>query len=388
MESRPEGESSASDAYAMSRMSPMEREAFRAMQKRRYTPHRVKVRKTGLDFALAWSVIGIFTVMGVAAIYLASAVLMPLTLAIVVGLILGLAADKLGNLGIPPMMTAFILSSLFAGLLLFVGSALAAPLSDLASRGPAMIEQAVDQLMPRLERISWLKRPIEAMTSGPVTPEAMLENSGAVLSTVAVGITPALVQTLIFFGGLMLFLGSRLSLRKALIIGFKDRARRLAAIRTLNSIERALGFYFATAIVLYAASAVVAAAAAMVGGLGNALLWGLFAFLASFVPFLGITLITLSMAVAGLLVQDSILIGLLPAIVYFTVHGIIENLVTPAVMGRRLEINSFMVFVAIVFWTWMWGAIGAMLAVPLSLIVITIANELLPQTKLQPKLPG
>lgn len=388
MESRPEAESSASDERAMSRMSPMEKAAYRTMQQRRYTPHRVKVRKSGLDFALAWSVIGIFTIMGVAAIYLASAVLMPLTLAIVVGLILGLAADKLGNLGIPPMMTAFILSSLFAGLLLFVGSALAAPLSDLASRGPAMIEQAVDQLMPRLERISWLKRPLEAMTSGPVSPEAMLENSGAVLSTVAVGITPALVQTLIFFGGLMLFLGSRLSLRKALIIGFKDRARRLAAIRTLNSIERALGFYFATAIVLYAASAVVAAGVAMVGGLGNALLWGLFAFLASFVPFLGITLITLSMAVAGLLVQDSILIGLLPAIVYFSVHGIIENLVTPAVMGRRLEINSFMVFVAIVFWTWMWGAIGAMLAVPLSLVVITIANELLPQTKLQPKLPG
>jgi len=70
------------------------------------------------------------------------------------------------------------------------------------------------------------------------------------------------------------------------------------------------------------------------------------------------------------------------------VHAVMENLVTPAVMGRRLEINPFIVFVAIVFWTWMWGAVGAVLAVPLSLIAMTIAGELLPRGRIQPKLPG
>jgi predicted PurR-regulated permease PerM len=56
-------------------------------------------------------------------------------------------------------------------------------------------------------------------------------------------------------------------------------------------------------------------------------------------------------------------------------------------MGRRLEINPFVVFLAIIFWTWMWGAVGAMLALPLSLMVMTIIDELLIEERPQPQLP-
>ena len=58
------------------------------------------------------------------------------------------------------------------------------------------------------------------------------------------------------------------------------------------------------------------------------------------------------------------------------VHLTCENAVVPAVLGRRFEINPFLVFVAIIFWTWMWGAIGAVLAVPLLLIARTVRAEL------------
>ena len=166
------------------------------------------------------------------------------------------------------------------------------------------------------------------------------------------------------------------------------RARRLSAIRILNSIEQALGYYFATATLLYAVAGVMMTLIAWIGGLPMPALWGLFAFLSSFVPYLGIALMTLSLAVAGFLAHDGLFWALAPALAFFILHAIMENLVTPAVMGRRLEINPFMVFVAIVFWTWMWGAIGAVLAVPLSLIAMTIASEILPQTRVQPKLPG
>ncbi len=53
-------------------------------------------------------------------------------------------------------------------------------------------------------------------------------------------------------------------------------------------------------------------------------------------------------------------------------------------MGKRLEMNAFMLFIAIVFWTWLWGAVGAMLAVPLTLICMTLYSGLMPQTKIQP----
>ena len=77
----------------------------------------------------------------------------------------------------------------------------------------------------------------------------------------------------------------------------------------------------------------------------------------------------------------------MPAAAFFTVHLLMENIIFPAVMGRRLEINPFIVFLAILFWTWMWGAVGAMLALPLSLIVMTVIEELLIEERPQPQLP-
>ncbi len=64
-----------------------------------------------------------------------------------------------------------------------------------------------------------------------------------------------------------------------------------------------------------------------------------------------------------------------------------ENLVMPQILGSRLEVNPFIIFTAIIFWTWMWGAVGAMLAMPLCLIAMTIFEELRPKAP-ERQLPG
>jgi predicted PurR-regulated permease PerM len=350
---------------------------------KRSDQRRVRFQKTGLDYAVSWSVIGLFVIFALISLHLASFVLIPLTMAIVVGLILGLAADRLGKLGIPPTLTAVILSSVFIGVLGLLVMTVAGPINMLIENGPKMVERAVDYL----HGVSWLRRPIDALSAGPVSPEAMLQNSGTILSTLATGVTPAVLQIFIFMGALVLFLSSRLAMRRALIRGFANRDRRLKAIRMFNAVEAALGHYFATALVVYALFGVVAGMIAWIGGLASPLLWAVAAFLLSFIPFLGIASVTLAMAIGGVLVHESLLIGLLPAIIFFVVDGLLENLLIPAAMGRRLELNAFMLFIAIVFWTWLWGAVGAMLAVPLTLIGMTLYGGLAPQAKLQPNLP-
>lgn len=345
---------------------------------------KVRFQKTGLDYVVSWSVVGLFAIFALISLHLASFVLIPLTMAIVVGLILGLAADRLGSLGVPPTLTAIILSSLFVVILLFLVSIVWTPISMLIETGPDMLNRAVEYL----QQISWLERPMAILSRGPDSMETMIANSGTILSTVATGVTPALVQVFIFVAGLLLFLSSRLPLRRALIRAFTRRDRRLKAIRMLNEVEEALGYYFATAVVVYGMFGVVAGVVAWVGGLGNPALWGVAAFLLSFIPFLGIAMVTGAMAVSGLLVHEGLFFGLLPAFAFFVLDGLFENLLIPAVMGKRLEMNAFMLFIAIVFWTWLWGAVGAMLAVPLTLICMTLYSGLMPQTKIQPKLPG
>ena len=345
---------------------------------------KVRFQKTGLDYAVSWSVIGLFGIFSLVALHLASFVLIPLTMAIVVGLILGLAADRLGRLGSPPMVTAIILSSLFMVILGFLVSIVWSPISMLIETGPDMVNRAIEYL----QQVSWLEEPMRVLSRGPDSTEAVLENSGAILSTVATGVTPTLIQIFIFIASLLLFLSSRVGLRRALIRTFSRRDRRLKAIRMLNEVEESLGYYFATAVIVYGLFGVVAGLVAWVGGLGNPALWGVAAFLLSFIPFLGIAMVTAAMAVSGLLVHDTMLMGLLPALIFFTLNGLMENLLIPAVMGKRLEMNAFMLFIAIVFWTWLWGAVGAMLAVPLTLICMTVYGGLMPPAKRQPNLPG
>ncbi|MEZ2128981.1 MULTISPECIES: AI-2E family transporter [unclassified Sinorhizobium] len=345
------------------------------------------VEKDSLDVTMAWAVIGIFVILGLAGVYMMSLILIPLTLAVVVGMILGLAAEKLSKLGVPRITNAVLLSSLVALVIFLMANALAQPLTTLANEGPAFVERTINRLMPFLERIEWLHITPATFERGPMSIETLIENTGNVLHLVTTNLTPALVQGLIFFAALLLFLAGRVNLRKTIIMAFRTRAQRLAAIRVINGVEQVLGFYFATASLLYAALGAMMTIIAYAGGLGVPALWGVFAFLSSFVPFLGITIMTLSVAIAGILTHDGIILGLVPAAAFFAVHLVMENLIFPAVMGRRLEINPFIIFLAIIFWTWMWGAVGAMLALPLSLIAMTIIDELFIEEKVQPQLP-
>jgi predicted PurR-regulated permease PerM len=54
------------------------------------------------------------------------------------------------------------------------------------------------------------------------------------------------------------------------------------------------------------------------------------------------------------------------------------HFVTPTIVGRRLTLNPLLVFLALAFWTWMWGPIGAFLSVPLSIVALVVVNHLFP----------
>ena len=341
-----------------------------------------------LDVAASWATIGIFLMLALFAVYTMSLILIPVTLAVVVGMILGLAAEKLSKLGVPRVLNAVLLSSGVALVIFLIINALAGPVTKLAQQAPDFFQRTSDRLMPYLDRFKWLHISSETFQGSPISISTVLENSGNVLHVVSTSLTPAIVQILIFFAALLLFLAGRVSLRKTIIMTFSTRASRLAAIRIINAVERVLGFYFATASLIYVGIGVAMTVIAYVGGMSLPILWGVFAFVSSFIPFLGVTTMTLSLAIAGIVTHSDIIFGLAPAIAFFGVHMAVENLVFPAIMGRQLELNPFIVFLAIIFWTWMWGAVGAMLALPLSLIVMTVIDELFIEEKAQPQLPG
>jgi predicted PurR-regulated permease PerM len=99
-------------------------------------------------------------------------------------------------------------------------------------------------------------------------------------------------------------------------------------------------------------------------GLSNPILWGVLAFILNYIlilgPLSGVTLLFL----AGVLTFDTIWQALLPAASYLAIH-VTEGAVTPTLLARRFELNPVLVIVSLVFWYWIWGIPGALLAVPL-----------------------
>jgi predicted PurR-regulated permease PerM len=109
-------------------------------------------------------------------------------------------------------------------------------------------------------------------------------------------------------------------------------------------------------------------------GVDFALLWGLLAFLLNYVPTLGMFIATIPPVVVAL-IQFGPASALLVLVGYLIINFTLGNLVEPRVMGRALGLSPLVVFMSMVFWSWLWGPVGALLAVPLTMVIkIMLAN--------------
>jgi predicted PurR-regulated permease PerM len=156
---------------------------------------------------------------------------------------------------------------------------------------------------------------------------------------------------------------------------FEDKK---AAVEISRQIEHDISTYLLAITVVNAVFGLAVATAMFFLGMPNPLLWGVMAGLLHFIPFLGavigISVVTLVAAVT----LDGIGAILLVPTAYFSLNIIEEYIVLPLVMGRRLMLNPVVVLIWLIFWTWLWGIPGALMAVPLLAIVKIICDHVEP----------
>ena len=110
-------------------------------------------------------------------------------------------------------------------------------------------------------------------------------------------------------------------------------------------------------------------------GVPNAAMWGIFVAVLNFVPYFGPVAGVIVLAAVGLLAFDTLWQGLLPPAWYLVLHLLEANLVTPMLLGRRFTLNPVVIFVSLIFWTWLWGIPGALLSVPILVSVKVICDR-------------
>ena len=155
-------------------------------------------------------------------------------------------------------------------------------------------------------------------------------------------------------------------------------AEKRQAVEITLDIERNISAYLITVTLINFIVGVCTLAVMWACGVANPLLWGLIAFVVNFVPILGPMVALVMFLMASVLSLGVTWWALLPVGLYFVVHIIEGELVTPMLMARRFTINPVAVILALLFWYWMWGVPGAILAVPMLAITKIVCDDLRP----------
>ena len=200
----------------------------------------------------------------------------------------------------------------------------------------------------------------------------------SVVLPVVAFVTPAAGELLLFFGTLMFFLVGQIELRAQLVSFFATRDAKLRFLKIVTDIERNLASYLAIVTVINASLGVVVALGAFALGFPNPAIFGVLAALLNYVPYVGPAVMVVILFVVGLVSFPSLGQAFIAPLAFVLLTTMEGHFITPTVVGRRVTLNPLLIFLALAFWTWMWGPIGAFLAAPLSIIGLVVVNHLVP----------
>lgn len=331
-----------------------------AAERRRREPRRPPVRTLLLA--------GIFILGALYTLYFARSVLVPIAVAVVLNFVFSPAIRAMSRLRIPPPLGATLVLVLVLGGVGLTTYRLAAPASAWVARGPQSLkrlESRLRKIKKPVEQVSRTADQVQQLTSTDDSKTPKVQVQGPTLKDILLGSTQALITQSVVIFTLLYFLlaGGDLFLKKLVKILPRVRDKRLAE-QIAHETERSVSSYMLTITVINLCLGIATGLAMFLIGLPNPVLWGVVGGLLNFIPYLGGFIAVAVLGLAGMLTFDQLWHALLPAFAYFVLTNV-ESFVTPVILGRRFTMNPVVVFISVVFWGWLWGIAGALLAVPL-----------------------
>lgn len=303
-------------------------------------------------------------------LYFAQAFLLPVVLAVLLKFLLTPLVEGLKRLRVPEWAGAGLVVLALLGCLAGSLYLLLDPALDWLDRAPASLERVADKLeglRGPVEQVNRATEEVERLTtrSGePGTRTVQVESQS--LSGTLLGHAQAIVAGIAVMLALLYFLlaSGDLFLRKLIRVlpTFDDKKRAVDIARALQS---DVSVYLSTITLINIGLGVAVGAAMHLLGMPNPMLWGMMATVLNFIPYLGAVVGIAVMAIVALLTFDTPAQVVLPPLAYFVVTSAEGYFVTPAILGRRLTLNPVMILLGLIFWGWLWGIAGAVLAVPM-----------------------
>jgi predicted PurR-regulated permease PerM len=329
------------------------------------------------DRVVRYSLMGILTLLVMATLWVAQVITIPIVAGIIFGLVLGPTVDWLAEHGIPRVIAAALIGGLASMAVLSIAALIVTPVALMSDQLPAIVAALRAKLQIFLDIISRFEG---TLTNG-VTPAANEGVTAIPFMNIALSSSAVLSGFLIFVFTVFSWLATRRQLKARILRLCLGHNVRLSAAACFEDIEDRLATYFGVVTLINLVMGCICGAIAWWAGLSYPLFWAALGFVLNYLAFTGPLLVSVFLFGAGLLTSATGFGALLPAAIYYGIHLIEGNAVTPVAVGRGLDIPAFFVFASFVFWLWLWGPVGAILSTPI-LIVIAVARHALARYRL------
>ncbi len=318
-------------------------------------------------------VVGLFAMALVASLYFASAILMPILFGMVLAVMLAPAVERLSRLRIPEPISAAIVMFAMLGLLVLAVELLVLPARDILSELPEQVQALLAHLLDWIRSFrlgNWLS----PRKSAELTDQATAK--GIVLTGDFLKAAPTFVLSAISAGLLAFFLLSSGDLFLTKLVRVLPTIRdKVRAVRVVRTVQHEVAIYFASVAMINAVLGVGVTLLTWAFGLPMPWFWGALVAMLNFVPYFGATVSAVLLLLAGMAFTDSFGQALSLVISFVGITFIEGQLINPVLVGKRLELNHTIVFVSLLFWGWLWGVGGMLLAVPLLIIIKKFADH-------------
>lgn len=307
-----------------------------------------------------------------------SVVFLPIAAALVLTVILSPLADSLARLGLPNTLASAIALLILLGGVLLALALILQPALTLVEQFPTLVDtvgRRFTELRVQFDWLAQLNERIAAIGGDEGTREVVLAEP-SLLTTIAFATPTVIVEFILTLLMTFFMVEARVRLRQKLLFGRASFGTSIKAARALREVQDRVASYILTVAMINAGVGVVAALGAWALGLPAPIMWGGLAMIMNFVPYIGPMLMVALTALFGIGTAETVIWGLAPAAAYLALHTIEANVITPAILGKRFTMNPVLILIALSYFTWIWGVLGALLSVPILLILTALFDHL------------
>ena len=303
---------------------------------------------------------------------------LPVTAALVIAIALVPVLEWQERHRIPSPLAALVCVVLFLVAANVALAAIVVPAAQFFRQLPERIDRIQANIAPLVDLYSslqrYVNRTLEHLVSGSQHPARTIAAAppNSLLELTATSAPVVIIQ--VFFGILVVFffLSGWTRLRRRTITSRASFGGAMATARVIQAVVDDTSAYLGTITIINLMLGLIVGLGLWMIGMPYPAMWGGIVALLNYIPYLGPIVAALLMALGGLMVFSDFWTAMIPPAIMIGCHLIEANAVTPLIVGHRLTINPLLILISLSFWGWVWGTPGALLAVPLLIIIQTV----------------